>query len=166
MAARDHSPCLCTSPQQPCTIPRSGGAPMRLHERLDSLHTDFIGRRMKHIERHSLPGIVKRSSRRRHHGPGSAASCRRDIEPAHTCDDCSRQLGTQRHSPKNPRPWSAASMGRILSEETPAGLFPSDLFIQPNDQPVIVRENLGGDMCSGDMCRWWCRPGSVGCGSS
>ena len=32
-------------------------------------------------------------------------------------------------------------------EETTASLFPSDLFIHPNDQPPIVRENLGTDMC-------------------
>jgi flavorubredoxin len=35
----------------------------------------------------------------------------------------------------------------MVLEETTASLFPSDLFIQPNDQPAIVRENLGADMC-------------------
>jgi hypothetical protein len=35
----------------------------------------------------------------------------------------------------------------MVVEETTASLFPSDLFIQPNDQPTIVRENLGADMC-------------------
>ena len=35
----------------------------------------------------------------------------------------------------------------MVVEETTASLFPSDLFIQPNDQPTIVRENLGTDMC-------------------
>ena len=31
----------------------------------------------------------------------------------------------------------------MVMEETTASLFPSDLFIQPNEQPAIVRENLG-----------------------
>ena len=35
----------------------------------------------------------------------------------------------------------------MVVEEMTASLFPSDLFIQPNDQPAIVRENLGTDMC-------------------
>jgi flavorubredoxin len=35
----------------------------------------------------------------------------------------------------------------MVVEETTASLFPSDLFIQPNDQPSIVRENLGTEMC-------------------
>src|ERR1700751_3810256 len=35
----------------------------------------------------------------------------------------------------------------MVVEETTASLFPSDLFIQPNEQPAIVRENLGADMC-------------------
>lgn len=35
----------------------------------------------------------------------------------------------------------------MVVEETTASLFPSDLFIQPNDQPPIARENLGVDMC-------------------
>jgi flavorubredoxin len=42
-------------------------------------------------------------------------------------------------------------------EETTASLFPSDLFIQPNDQPAIVRENLGAD-----MCRWYQAAGVFG----
>jgi flavorubredoxin len=35
----------------------------------------------------------------------------------------------------------------MVVEETTASLCPSDLFIQPNDQPSIVRENLGMEMC-------------------
>jgi flavorubredoxin len=35
----------------------------------------------------------------------------------------------------------------MVVEETTASLFPSDLFIQPNAQPAIVRDNLGADMC-------------------
>ena len=35
----------------------------------------------------------------------------------------------------------------MVVEETTASLFPADLFIQPNEQPPIVRENLGADMC-------------------
>jgi flavorubredoxin len=35
----------------------------------------------------------------------------------------------------------------MVVEETTASLFPADLFIQPNDQPSIVRENLATDMC-------------------
>jgi flavorubredoxin len=58
----------------------------------------------------------------------------------------------------------------MVVEETTASLFPSDLFIQPNDQPSIVRENLGTD-----MCEWYRtvgllialsglrRPGSIRC---
>ena len=42
-------------------------------------------------------------------------------------------------------------------EETTASLFPSDLFIQPNDQPAIVKENLGAD-----MCRWYQAAGIFG----
>jgi hypothetical protein len=34
--------------------------PTGLQELLDSLHTVFIGRRVKHVEAHSLPGVVKR----------------------------------------------------------------------------------------------------------
>ena len=40
------------------SIPRSGGVPTRLQELLDSPHTVFIGRRVKHIERHGLPRII------------------------------------------------------------------------------------------------------------
>jgi flavorubredoxin len=36
----------------------------------------------------------------------------------------------------------------MVVEETTASLFPSDLFIQPNDQPAIVTENLGTEMCA------------------
>jgi flavorubredoxin len=32
-------------------------------------------------------------------------------------------------------------------EETTASLFPADLFLQPGEQPAIVRENLGKEMC-------------------
>lgn len=32
-------------------------------------------------------------------------------------------------------------------DETTRSLFPSDLFIQPGEQPPIVRENLGKEMC-------------------
>jgi flavorubredoxin len=32
-------------------------------------------------------------------------------------------------------------------EETTASLFPADLFIQPRDQPAVVREDLGREMC-------------------
>ena len=35
----------------------------------------------------------------------------------------------------------------MVVEETTASLFPADLFLQPNDQPAIVRENLGAEMC-------------------
>jgi flavorubredoxin len=36
----------------------------------------------------------------------------------------------------------------MLVEETTASLFPSDLFLQPGDQPSIVTENLGDEMCA------------------
>src|SRR5215475_14419372 len=44
--------------------------------------------------------------------------------------------------------WGASSPRHLMPslmavEETTASLFPSDLFIQPNDQPAIVKENLG-----------------------
>ena len=42
------------------SIPRSGGVPTRLQELLDSLDTVFIGRRVKHLERHGLPRAVQR----------------------------------------------------------------------------------------------------------
>jgi flavorubredoxin len=35
----------------------------------------------------------------------------------------------------------------MLFEETTKSLFPSDLFIQPGDQPPVVSENLGVEMC-------------------
>jgi hypothetical protein len=35
----------------------------------------------------------------------------------------------------------------MLVEETTKSLFPSDLFIQPGDQPPVVTENLGPEMC-------------------
>lgn len=35
----------------------------------------------------------------------------------------------------------------MVFEETTRSLFPADLFIQPEEQPPIVRENLGREMC-------------------
>jgi flavorubredoxin len=35
----------------------------------------------------------------------------------------------------------------MLFDETTKSLFPSDLFIQPGDQPPVVTENLGSEMC-------------------
>jgi flavorubredoxin len=35
----------------------------------------------------------------------------------------------------------------MLFDETTKSLFPSDLFIQPGDQPPVVTENLGSMMC-------------------
>ena len=35
----------------------------------------------------------------------------------------------------------------MVFDETTRSLFPADLFIQPGDQPAIVRENLGKEMC-------------------
>ncbi len=35
----------------------------------------------------------------------------------------------------------------MVFEETTGSLFPSDLFAQPGDQPVIVQENLGKEAC-------------------
>jgi flavorubredoxin len=35
----------------------------------------------------------------------------------------------------------------MLFEETTGSLFPSDLFIQPGDQPAVVSESLGPVMC-------------------
>lgn len=35
----------------------------------------------------------------------------------------------------------------MVFEETTRSLFPADLFIQPDEQPAIVRENLGQAMC-------------------
>ena len=33
-------------------------------------------------------------------------------------------------------------------EETTCSLFPADLFLQPEDQPPVVREDLSGEMCA------------------
>jgi flavorubredoxin len=38
----------------------------------------------------------------------------------------------------------------MVFEETTKSLFPADLYLQPDDQPAIVRENLGKE-----MCRWY-----------
>jgi glyoxylase-like metal-dependent hydrolase (beta-lactamase superfamily II) len=46
----------------------------------------------------------------------------------------------------------------MVVEEATAILFPSDLFIQPNDQPAIVRENLGADMCGWYERLWGADP--------
>jgi flavorubredoxin len=35
----------------------------------------------------------------------------------------------------------------MLFDETTKSVFPSDLFIQPGDQPPVVTENLGSEMC-------------------
>ena len=35
----------------------------------------------------------------------------------------------------------------MLFDETTKSLFPSDLFIQPGDQPPVVTDNLGTEMC-------------------
>jgi flavorubredoxin len=35
----------------------------------------------------------------------------------------------------------------MLFDETTRSLFPSDLFIQAGDQPAVVTENLGSEMC-------------------
>jgi flavorubredoxin len=36
----------------------------------------------------------------------------------------------------------------MLFEETTKSLFPSDLFLQPGEQPAVVTENLGAEMCT------------------
>jgi flavorubredoxin len=36
----------------------------------------------------------------------------------------------------------------MVVDETTKSLFPSDLFIQPGEQPPVVSENLGDDMCN------------------
>lgn len=36
----------------------------------------------------------------------------------------------------------------MVVEETTASLFPADLFIQPDDQPALVREDLSSSMCA------------------
>src|SRR3954453_13561710 len=35
----------------------------------------------------------------------------------------------------------------MVFEESTGSLFPADLFIQPGEQPPVVRENLGNEMC-------------------
>jgi flavorubredoxin len=35
----------------------------------------------------------------------------------------------------------------MVFEETTGSVFPADLFIQPGDQPAVVKENLGKEMC-------------------
>ena len=35
----------------------------------------------------------------------------------------------------------------MVFEETTSSLFPADFYIQPGDQPPVVRENLGKVMC-------------------
>jgi flavorubredoxin len=35
----------------------------------------------------------------------------------------------------------------MVFEKTTASLFPADLFIQPGEQPPVVKENLGREMC-------------------
>src|SRR3954468_5996053 len=35
----------------------------------------------------------------------------------------------------------------MVIEETTQSLFPADLFIQPGEQPGIIEQNLGGEMC-------------------
>jgi flavorubredoxin len=37
----------------------------------------------------------------------------------------------------------------MIFEETSGSLFPADLYMQRGDQPPIVREDLGGEMCQG-----------------
>ena len=36
----------------------------------------------------------------------------------------------------------------MVFEETTRSLFPADLFLQPGEQPAVVRENLGEEMCA------------------
>jgi len=36
----------------------------------------------------------------------------------------------------------------MVVDETTAGLFPADLFLQPGEQPPVCRENLGKEMCA------------------
>lgn len=45
----------------------------------------------------------------------------------------------------------------MVLDETTQSLFSSDLFIQPGDQPPIVREDLGKE-----MCQWYCDAGLFG----
>jgi flavorubredoxin len=35
----------------------------------------------------------------------------------------------------------------IMYEETTGSVFPADLFVQPGDQPAVVQEDLGKEMC-------------------
>ena len=35
----------------------------------------------------------------------------------------------------------------MLVDETTQALFPADLFLQPGEQPPVVSENLGKEMC-------------------
>ncbi|MEJ7656669.1 MAG: hypothetical protein WKF33_06545 [Thermoleophilaceae bacterium] len=37
----------------------------------------------------------------------------------------------------------------MLYEETTGSVFPSDLYLQPGEQPAVVSENLGDAMCAG-----------------
>ena len=36
----------------------------------------------------------------------------------------------------------------MVVDEATGSLFPADLFLQPEDQPAVVREDLGGEMCA------------------
>ena len=36
----------------------------------------------------------------------------------------------------------------MVVEETTESLFPADLFIQPGEQPPVVRDDLGAEMCA------------------
>ena len=45
----------------------------------------------------------------------------------------------------------------MVVEDTTGSLFPSDLFIQPDDQPPVVQDDLGTD-----MCRWYRSAGLFG----
>ncbi|HEY4042203.1 MAG TPA: hypothetical protein VGM32_10245, partial [Rhodopila sp.] len=36
----------------------------------------------------------------------------------------------------------------MVLEETTGSFFPADLFLQPGDQPAIVREDLSREMCA------------------
>jgi flavorubredoxin len=41
----------------------------------------------------------------------------------------------------------------IVFEEMTRSLFPADLYVQSGDQPAVVRENLGKEMCQ--LYRGW-----------
>jgi len=45
----------------------------------------------------------------------------------------------------------------MVAVETTGSLFPADLFIQPNEQPPVVEEDLGAD-----MCQWYRSAGLFG----